>query len=119
MRGIASTPRRVERAPACGDFSRSSLYLYSRSAGGSWCRCVPEGDESAPSSKYVYVDDDGSARELDTQEREYLTAEFPGGDGGRPYVKLRYESLTPDGRIRGYLRRRQLPKRVAIKSRIA
>jgi hypothetical protein len=68
--------------------------------------------------KYVYVEDDGSARELDTQEREYLTAEFPAGDGGRPYVKLRSESLTPDGRIRGYLRRRQLPKRVAIKSRI-
>lgn len=65
--------------------------------------------------KYVYVEDDGSARELDAREREYLTAEFPAGDGGRPYIKLRYESLTRAGHMRGYLRRRQLPKRVAIK----
>jgi len=67
-----------------------------------------------PGFKYVYVEDDGSVRELDTQERKYLTTEFRGADGARPYIKLRYESLTPDGHLRGYLRRRQVPKGIAI-----
>src|SRR4051794_27418827 len=60
-----------------------------------------------PGFKYLFVEDDGYARELDAREREYLCTEFPGGDGGRPYIKLNYEALTPDGRIGGYLRRRQ------------
>jgi hypothetical protein len=58
---------------------------------------------------YVYINDDGSARELDNDEKEYLNAKFHGADGARPYIKFRYESLTPDGRIGGYLERRQLP----------
>jgi len=67
-----------------------------------------------PGFIYVYVNDDGSARELTADEREYLNTEFHGADGARPYIKFRYESLTPDLRIRGYLRRRQLPKRIRI-----
>ena len=65
--------------------------------------------------KYVYVEDDGSARELTPQEKQYLSAKFPGGDGGRPYIKLKYESRTPDGRLRGYLTRRQLPKSILVR----
>lgn len=64
--------------------------------------------------KYVYVNDDGSARELDEDERVYLSTEFHGGDGNRPYIKSKYSSLTPDGKLRGYLWRRQLPKRIGI-----
>jgi hypothetical protein len=63
---------------------------------------------------YVYVNPDGSARELTADEQEYLNTPFSGGDGGRPYIKLRYESLTPDGRIVGYLERRQLPAKIKI-----
>lgn len=65
--------------------------------------------------EFVYVEDDGSARELDDDEQVYLKTEFHGGDGNRPYIKLRYESLTPDGKMRGYLPRRQLPSRIKIK----
>ena len=65
--------------------------------------------------EYIYVEDDGSARELDAQEREYLTTKVHGGDGNRPYIKTQYESLTPDARLCGYLRRRQLPKDVSIR----
>jgi hypothetical protein len=64
--------------------------------------------------RYIYVNADGSARELTTDEQEYLNTPFDGGDGARPYIKFRYESLTPDGRIVGYLERRQLPARIKI-----
>ena len=64
--------------------------------------------------EFIYVEDDGNARELDSDEREYLNTEFLPGDGARPYIKFRYESLTPDGRVSGYLRRRQLPKGIPI-----
>jgi hypothetical protein len=68
-----------------------------------------------PGFEYVYVEDDGNARELDAEEREYLNTKFEPGDGARPYIKFRYESLTPDGRLSGYLRRRQLPKGIPIR----
>jgi hypothetical protein len=63
---------------------------------------------------YVYVNGDGSARELTEDEKEYLNTRFEGSDGNRPSVKFRYESLTPDGRIIGYLLRRQLPAVIKI-----
>jgi|SRR6185437_14243314 len=64
--------------------------------------------------RYVYVNLDGSARELTAEEREYLSETFSGGDGGRPYIKFKYESLTPDGRISGFLERRQVPAKIEI-----
>ncbi len=63
---------------------------------------------------YIYVDNAGEARELDDDERAYLNTEFQGGDGARPYIKDFYESLTPEGHLHGYLRRRQLPKQITI-----
>lgn len=61
---------------------------------------------------YVYVDDNGNARELNATEEEYVTtAIFPDDDADR-YIKPRYESVTPDGRVHGYLRRRQLPRQI-------
>ena len=63
---------------------------------------------------YVYVDDDGNARELNAAEEEFVTtAIFPNNDADR-YIKNRYESLTTDGRMAGYLRRRQLPQQIPI-----
>lgn len=67
-----------------------------------------------PGFKYVCVKDDGSVRELDDDEREYLSSEFGPTDGNRPYVKLTYESRTPDGRLSGYLSRRRVPRRIEI-----
>lgn len=68
-----------------------------------------------PGFEYIYVEDYGSARELDADEMIYLKTEFHGGDGSRPYIKHRYEEITPDGKMHGYLRRRQLPKKIKIK----
>jgi hypothetical protein len=59
---------------------------------------------------YIYVDENGNARELNVVEQEYVTtALFPNEDADQ-HIKPRYESLTRDGRLCGYLRRRQLPR---------
>jgi len=65
--------------------------------------------------EYVWVDDDGSARALTPDEERYLATTFDPTDGGRPYVKRTYSQRTPDGRLRGYLERRKLPRRVAVR----
>lgn len=65
--------------------------------------------------EYVMVVDDGSAREVTESEREYLETEFSPGDGARPYIKFRYESLDGWGSISGFLLRRQLPSRIKIR----
>lgn len=60
---------------------------------------------------YVYVEDDGSVRDLAIEEIEYLDTDFLPNDGGRPYIKGRYSQRTPDGRLGGYLPRRKVPSR--------
>jgi hypothetical protein len=64
--------------------------------------------------EYVYIEDDGNAREVTEVERRRLTTEYEDGDSRRPYIKLRYESRDDQGRRRGFLRRRQLPADVPI-----
>ena len=59
---------------------------------------------------YVYVENDGSYRELAEDERDYLQENFHQADGARPYVKFRYRSKTPDGKLGGYCKRSKLPK---------
>ncbi|WP_459211402.1 hypothetical protein [Aquimarina rhabdastrellae] len=64
--------------------------------------------------EYVYVENDGSVRELLREEREYLEEEFEPADGARPYVKSRYKSKTPDGKIGGFIARNRVPKKIDI-----
>ncbi|MGE3166374.1 MAG: hypothetical protein AB7O52_15825 [Planctomycetota bacterium] len=59
---------------------------------------------------YVYVEDDGTYRDLAEAEREYLQEAFHPADGDRPYVKWRYGSRTPTGSLQGFLKRSRLPK---------
>ena len=65
-------------------------------------------------ARFVYVEDDGSAHELTPGDAEYLATPFHPNDGNRPYVKWRYRSRTPDGRLRGFLERRKLPGGMAV-----
>ena len=67
-----------------------------------------------PGFEYVYVEDDGTVRELYDDEIEYLKTEFLPADRGRPYIKSRYSSLTPVGEIGGYIPRRRVPRRFKI-----
>ena len=61
---------------------------------------------------YVYVEHDGSVRDLAAEEIEYLDTDFLPNDGNRPYVKSRYSERTPDGGLGGYLPRRKVPRRL-------
>jgi hypothetical protein len=58
---------------------------------------------------YVYVNADGTARELHPSEQKYLETEFKGGDGAAPYVKSSHAERDGWGELTGYLKRSLLP----------
>lgn len=60
--------------------------------------------------EFVYVENNGTVRELKNEEIEYLKEEFYPNDGGRPYIKTSYKDLTPDGKISGFIYRIRVPK---------
>ena len=64
--------------------------------------------------EYVYVENDGTVRELDSEEIEYLQTEFEPTDGARPYIKSHYNQLTPNSKIVGFLKRNKVPKNIEI-----
>lgn len=64
--------------------------------------------------EFVYVENDGTVRELDKDEIDYLQTEFEPTDGARPYIKSSYDQLTPDKKILGFLHRNKVPKNVEI-----
>lgn len=68
-----------------------------------------------PGFEYVYVEEDGSVRELFRDEIEYLNTEFDPTDSGRPYIKSSYNKKTPDNKIWGFIRRQDVPRRINIK----
>jgi len=65
--------------------------------------------------KYVYVENDGSVREVDTEEQKYLMEDFHPNDGARPYIKTNYWQRTPDNKLHGYLTRIRVPWWIPIK----
>jgi hypothetical protein len=67
-------------------------------------------------SDFVYVNIDGTIRELTNDEIAYLSEDFHPNDGGRPYIKLSYEQLTPDNKIWGFLLRKNIPINMKIKA---
>jgi hypothetical protein len=64
--------------------------------------------------EYVYVNQDGSARELSAGEREYLSKTFAPTDGARPYVKPSYQTRDAWGSISGFLHRSELPASIRV-----
>lgn len=63
---------------------------------------------------FVYVNKDGSVRELTWDEREYLETPFHGADSGRPYIKTTYEQLDGLGCISGFCYRTSVPGQIDI-----
>ncbi len=61
----------------------------------------------------VYVQEDGSVRELTEAEKNYVEREYSPLDGARPYIKSRYQERTAWGN-QGYLLRAHVPDGVAI-----
>lgn len=68
-----------------------------------------------PDFEYVYVNQDGSVRELSPKERAYLSEDFSGGDGGRPYIKSRYKALDGWRSLSGFLPRDLVPSGITIR----
>ncbi len=64
---------------------------------------------------FVYVEADGTARELHTGERAYLETDFAGADGAQPYIKSTYEQRNGWGELSGYLRRSKLAAGASIR----
>lgn len=64
--------------------------------------------------EFVYVENDGTVRELDEEKIDYLETEFEPTDGAKPYVKSSYDQLTPDNKILGFLHRSKVPKDIEI-----
>jgi hypothetical protein len=63
---------------------------------------------------YIYVNSDGTARELHPNERTWLETPFKLGDGAMPNIKECYEERNGWGEIRGYLERAKLPDGIAV-----
>jgi hypothetical protein len=62
----------------------------------------------------VYINEDGSVRELTEADKKYVDTEFSSFDGARPYIKLHYSQRTALGEIRGYLPRTEVPNGMPI-----
>ena len=63
----------------------------------------------------VYINDDGSARELSETEKKYVDTEFSPLDGARPYIKTRYEQRNGWGNLSGFLQRKDVPVGMPVK----
>ena len=70
-----------------------------------WRRKQRSIDEAA--FEYVYVNQDGSVRELSPKEQGYLKEKFSPFDGARPYIKSSYKSLDGWGSMSGFISRKQ------------
>src|SRR5215831_9133525 len=75
-------------------------------------------EESMPTAArypYIYVNADGTARELSPNEWRYLESKFHPGDGAAPYVKSSYSKRDGWGDLSGYLERSKLPHGIQIR----
>ena len=81
---------------------------------GSYVRPPKRGAMPNASGVLVYINDDGSARELTETDKKYVDTEFSPLDGARPYIKSHYSQRTAVGEIRGYLPRTEVPGGVPI-----
>ena len=59
--------------------------------------------------RFVFVEEDGSIRELTPEEAEHRATPFHPADGARPYIKASYKSRTPNGKVSGLLARKDVP----------
>jgi hypothetical protein len=70
----------------------------------------------AKSTQYpiVFVNDDGSVRELHQSERTYLETPFDPTDGSRPYVKNSHAKKDGWGSVEGFCYRSKIPSDISI-----
>lgn len=105
LRGVALADVTIEEGVSVGIWDRLQMLLGRRTAK----------ENGAKTFEFVYVNQDGTARELSSDERDYLSTDFLPNDGARPYIKRSYAALDGWGSMSGFLRRRKLPPSVAVK----
>jgi len=102
---------------------RSPKLLASTTFSSSVVRCgalqAPRGAAQSVRSmqaadQLVYVNQDGSVRELSHDECRYLAQQFHPSDGGCPYIKESYDCQDGWGGISGFLRRTSLPSGIVV-----
>jgi hypothetical protein len=69
---------------------------------------------SKPSQALIWIEANGSVRELTEAEKAHVDAAFSPFDGARPYIKSRYEQRDGWGEVSGYLPRSEVPNGVPI-----
>jgi hypothetical protein len=69
-----------------------------------------------PGFDFVYIEKDGSVRELTGDEEDYLNQPFFPGDRNRPQVKKTYEDRI-DNDISGFILRERIPPHIKIRKR--
>ena len=75
---------------------------------------VSESDAKTTPYPFVYVEKDGTVRELHASERKHLETPFYPTDGSRPYVKNSLNQKNALGDMSGYCLRSKIPSRVVI-----
>jgi hypothetical protein len=63
---------------------------------------------------YIFVNDDGTVRELHQAERNYLQEAFAPSDGARPYVKTSFDDRNGWGSPKGFCHRSKVPPNLPI-----
>jgi hypothetical protein len=69
---------------------------------------------STLSEALIWIEADGSARELNDTEKKYVDTAFSPFDGARPFIKSRYDQRNGWNDLSGYLQRKLLPKGIPI-----
>ncbi len=64
--------------------------------------------------EFIYINNDGSARELTILEKLYLRTKYHGADGDRPYIKLKYSDKNGRGNLCGFCSRKIIPESIKI-----
>lgn len=75
---------------------------------------VSENEAKTVPYPYVYVEKDGTVRELHASEHKHLETPFYPTDGSRPYVKNSYNQKNAVGSMRGYCLRSKIPSHIKI-----
>ena len=75
---------------------------------------VSEDEAKTVPYPFVFVEDDGTVRELHAGERKHLEAPFHPADGSRPHVKNSFEQKNTVGSMKGYCLRSKIPSHLVI-----
>jgi hypothetical protein len=88
---------------------QSFVTAIQRARKGNYGRDVPK-----PSEALVWINVDGSARDLTDAEKRPVDADFSPFDGARPYIKSTYQQRNGWGELSGYLPQQQTAESVAM-----